>query len=54
MPKFLIEREIAGAGDLTPEQLRAISQKSCTVLQGMGPVIQWVHTHRTQSHRPSA
>jgi Protein of unknown function (DUF4242) len=47
MPKYLIEREIPGAGDLTPEQLRAISQTSCGVLQGMGPQIQWVHSYVT-------
>jgi len=38
MPKFLIEREIPGAGDLSPEQLRAVSQKSCDVLRGMVPL----------------
>src|SRR5919199_4723823 len=47
MPKFLIEREIPGAGDLSPEQLRAISQKSCGVLRGMGPQIQWVQSYVT-------
>jgi hypothetical protein len=47
MPKFLIEREIAGAGDLSAEELRAVSQKSCGVLQGMGPQIQWVQSYVT-------
>jgi hypothetical protein len=45
MPKFVIEREIPGAGKLTPEQLREISQKSCGVLRGMGPQIQWLHSY---------
>ncbi|MDQ3908258.1 MAG: DUF4242 domain-containing protein [Acidobacteriota bacterium] len=47
MPKFLIEREIPGAGDLSPEQLQSISQKSCGVLRGMGPQIQWVQSYVT-------
>lgn len=47
MPKFLIEREIPGAGDLTAGQLQAISQKSCGVLRGMGPQIQWVQSYVT-------
>jgi hypothetical protein len=47
MPKFLIEREIPGAGDLTAEQLQAISQKSCGVLRSMGPQIQWVESYVT-------
>jgi hypothetical protein len=47
MPKFLIEREIPGAGDLKPEELQAISQKSCGVLQEMGPQIQWVESYVT-------
>ena len=41
MPKFVIERHIPGAGQLTPEQLKAISKKSCSVLDAMGPHIQW-------------
>lgn len=44
MPKFVIERNIPGAGNLSDEQLQAISQKSCGVLQGMGPAIQWVES----------
>ena len=47
MPKYVIEREIPGAGRLTPEQLQGISQKSCTVLNGLGPQIQWVHSYVT-------
>ena len=47
MPKFVIEREIPGAGDLSPEELRGISQTSCGVLQQMGPRIQWLHSYVT-------
>jgi hypothetical protein len=47
MPKFVIEREIAGAGKLGREELRAISQKSCGVLAAMGPKIQWVQSFVT-------
>lgn len=47
MPKFIIEREIPGAGDLTSGELTAISQKSCAVLQGLGPQIQWVQSYVT-------
>jgi hypothetical protein len=47
MPKFVIERELPGAGQLTPEQLQAISQKSCGVLREMGPQIQWVQSYVT-------
>jgi hypothetical protein len=47
MPKFLIEREIPGAGDLSAEQLQAISQKSCGVLRELGPQIQWVQSYVT-------
>jgi hypothetical protein len=47
MPKYLIEREIAGAGKLTPEQLQGISQKSCGVLEKLGPKIQWVESYLT-------
>jgi len=47
MPKFVIEREIEGVGKLPKEQLQAISQKSCGVLQNMGPKIQWVHSYVT-------
>ena len=47
MPKYLIERNIPGAGKLTAEQLKAISQTSCGVLNKMGPKIQWVHSYVT-------
>ena len=47
MPKFLIEREIPGAGNLTRDELHAISQKSCGVLSSMGPRIQWVESYVT-------
>jgi hypothetical protein len=47
MPKFLIEREIPGAGNLSAEELQAISQKSCGVLSEMGPQIQWVESYVT-------
>ena len=47
MPKFLIERTIPGAGKLSAEELQAISQKSCGVLQNMGPQIQWVQSYVT-------
>jgi hypothetical protein len=49
MPKYVIEREVAGAGRLSPAQLQAISQKSCGVLQEMGPAIQWVHSYVTDN-----
>ena len=48
MPKFVIERELPGAGSLSPQELNAISQKSCGVLSRMGPQIQWVHSYVTQ------
>jgi len=47
MPKYVIEREIPGAGKLSPKELQAISQKSCGVLRQMGPQIQWVHSYVT-------
>ena len=47
MPKFLIEREIPSAGDLSQQELQAISQKSCGVLRSMGPQIQWVESYVT-------
>ena len=47
MPKYVIERDIAGAGKLTPDQLQGISQKSCGVLQKLGPQIQWVQSYVT-------
>jgi Protein of unknown function (DUF4242) len=47
MPKYVIEREIPGAGKLTPDQLRDISQTSCGVLSKLGSQIQWVHSYVT-------
>jgi uncharacterized protein DUF4242 len=47
MPKFLIEREIPGAGQLTAAQLQGISQTSCGVLNAIGPRIQWVQSYVT-------
>ncbi|MGH8748635.1 MAG: DUF4242 domain-containing protein [Burkholderiales bacterium] len=47
MPKYVIERELAGAGKLPPQELKAISQKSCSVLQSMGPKIQWLQSFVT-------
>lgn len=47
MPKYVIERDIPGAGKLTPDQLTAISQKSCGVLNQLGPSIQWVESFVT-------
>jgi len=47
MPKYVIEREIPGAGQFTPEQLTGISQVSCGVLKTMGPQIQWVQSYVT-------
>jgi Protein of unknown function (DUF4242) len=49
MPKYVIEREIPGAGKLTSEQLKGISQTSCGVLSNMGPQIQWVHSYVTDN-----
>lgn len=48
MPKYIIEREIPGAGDLTADDLKGISQKSCSILKNMGPQIQWVESFVTQ------
>jgi hypothetical protein len=47
MPKYVIEREIPGAGKMTPEQLKAVSQTSCGVLRQLGPEIQWVQSYVT-------
>lgn len=47
MPKYVIEREIPGAGKLSKEELQAISQKSCGVLKELGPQIQWVQSYVT-------
>jgi hypothetical protein len=47
MPKYVIEREIPGAGKLSAAQLKGISQTSCGVLSKMGPEIQWLHSYVT-------
>lgn len=47
MPKYVIEREIPGAGKLSAQELQAISQKSCAVLNTMGPQIQWLQSYVT-------
>ena len=49
MPKYVIEREIPNAGDIPTNELQAISQKSCTILQELGPDIQWVHSYVTEN-----
>jgi len=45
MPKYVIEREIPGAGKLTAEELKGISETSCNVLRKMGSEIQWIHSY---------
>jgi hypothetical protein len=47
MPKYVIEREVPGAGNMSHAQLQAISQTSCGVLRKLGPEIQWVHSYVT-------
>jgi hypothetical protein len=47
MPKYVIEREIPGAGKLSSQELQSISQKSCLVLEKLGPQIQWLHSYVT-------
>ena len=47
MPKFVIERNLAGAGKLSPAELQAISRKSCDVLRSMAPKVQWQHSYVT-------
>ncbi|MEJ2153694.1 MAG: DUF4242 domain-containing protein [Desulfobacteraceae bacterium] len=49
MPKYVIERELEGAGSLGNEQIQGISQKSCDVLKGLGPQIQWVESYVTDN-----
>ncbi len=48
MPRYVIEREIPGAGNLSAEELQGIAQNSCAVLQEMGPRIQWDHSYVTE------
>jgi hypothetical protein len=47
MPKYVIEREVPGAGKMTDAELRAVAQKSISVLKAMGPEIQWLHSYVT-------
>jgi hypothetical protein len=47
MPRWVIERDIAGAGKLSPGELKAVSQKSCSVLNELGPKIQWIQSYVT-------
>ena len=47
MPKFVIERDIPGAGKLSPAELKSVSQKSCAVLSSLGPSVQWLHSYVT-------
>ena len=47
MPKYVIEREIPGAGKLSPAEIQAVSQKSCSVLNKLGPQIQWIESYVT-------
>jgi hypothetical protein len=47
MPKFVIERDLPGAGTLSPEQLQGVSAKSCSVLQQLGPQVQWIQSYVT-------
>jgi hypothetical protein len=47
MPKFVIEREIPGAGKMSPADLKAISLKSCGVLSSLGPSVHWIHSYVT-------
>lgn len=49
MPRYVIEREIADAGKMSPEQLQAVSQKSCSVLRNLGPQIQWLESYVTDN-----
>lgn len=49
MPKYVIERVVPGAGKMTPAELKALSQRSCNVLNEMGPRIQWVQSYVTDN-----
>jgi hypothetical protein len=45
MPKYVIERDIPGVGNLSPSEMQGVAQKSCTVLKNIGPEIQWLHSY---------
>ena len=47
MPRYIIERNMPGVGNLSTEELKGASQKSCSVLENLGPQIQWVHSYVT-------
>lgn len=47
MPKYVIERELPGVGEMTSEQLQAVAQKSCNVIRELGPQVQWLHSYVT-------
>jgi hypothetical protein len=47
MPKYIIEREIPGAGAMTAAELQGIAQKSCSILKSLGPQIQWIESYVT-------
>jgi hypothetical protein len=49
MPKFVIEREIPGAGALSAQQLQGVAETSCNVLRNLGPQIQWLHSYVTDN-----
>ena len=49
MPKYVIERLVPGAGKMTPTELKALSQRSCNVLNELGPQIQWIHSYVTDN-----
>lgn len=49
MPKYVIERVVPGAGKLTPAELKALSQRSCSVLNELGPQIQWIQSYVTDN-----
>ena len=49
MPKFVIERDIPGAGQMSPEQLHGVAEKFCSVLQNLGPRIQWLQSYVTDN-----
>ena len=49
MPKYVVEREVPNAGKMSPEQLQAVSQKSCSVLRNLGPQIQWLESYVTDN-----
>jgi hypothetical protein len=49
MPRFIIERVVPGAGKMTSDELKIMSQRSCNVLNNMGPQIQWIHSYVTEN-----